>query len=74
MQAFDNKLAEMSHNALSQQDLQFRSFLNKLSHLDNLNLNRVEQFHFNAHYMPLTSESGFHSALAFLPRSSRFKP
>ena len=86
---FDNKLADMSPDALKKQDSQFQDFLKKLSFIDETELNRNEQislliqqrnlqnnideYRFNAHYMPLTSESSFHSSLAFLPRSSRFK-
>jgi uncharacterized protein (DUF885 family) len=86
---FDDKLADISPEALAKKDTQFRSFLKKLSHIDKAELNRTEQinlliqqrklqnnidqYSFNAHYMPLTAESGFHSGLAFLPRSSRFK-
>jgi uncharacterized protein (DUF885 family) len=86
---FDNKLADMSPDALKKQDSQFQNFLKKLSFIDETELNRNEQislliqqrnlqnnideYRFNAHYMPLTSESSFHSSLAFLPRSSRFK-
>ena len=86
---FDDKVANFSPKALAEQDSQFRDFLKKLSHINEAGLNRTEQislliqnrklqnhidqYRFNAHYMPLTSESGFHSGLAFLPRSSRFK-
>ena len=86
---FDNKLADMSPDALKDQDSNFRDFLKKLSFIDKTKLNRTEQislliqqrnlqnnideYRFNTHYMPLTSESSFHSSLAFLPRSSRFK-
>jgi uncharacterized protein (DUF885 family) len=86
---FDNKLADISPDALLNQDSQFREFLKKLSLIDKSELNRTEQislliqqrnlqnnideYSFNAHYMPLTSESSFHSSLAFLPRSSRFE-
>jgi uncharacterized protein (DUF885 family) len=86
---FDNKLADVSPDALEKQDSQFRLFLKKLSLIDKTELNRIEQislliqqrnlqnhidqYRFNAHYMPLTSESSFHSSLAFLPRSSRFE-
>lgn len=86
---FDNKLADMSPDALKKQDSRFQDFLKKLSFIDETELNRNEQislliqqrnlqnnideYRFNAHYMPLTSESSFHSSLAFLPRSSRFK-
>ena len=80
---FDDKLADISPEALAKHDIQFRGFLKKLSHIDKAELNRTEQinaliqqrklqnhidqYRFNAHYMPLTAESGFHSGLAFLP-------
>jgi uncharacterized protein (DUF885 family) len=86
---FDDKLANISPKALAEQDTQFREFLKKLSHINGAELSRsqqislliqqrqlqehIDQYRFNAHYMPLTSESSFHSGLAFLPRSSRFK-
>jgi hypothetical protein len=56
-----------------------------LHNIDKGQLNRVEQLVnstttkpyrpilLKAHYMPLTSGSSFHSVLAFLPRTSRFK-
>lgn len=86
---FDNKLADMSPDALKKKDSQFQNFLKKLSFIDETELtrneqislliqqrnlqNNIDEYRFNAHYMPLTSESSFHSSLAFLPRSSRFK-
>lgn len=86
---YDDKLADFSSEALTNKDLQFREFLKQLAQLDNGQLSRseqislliqqrrlqnyVDQYSFNAHFMPLTAESGFHSGLAFLPRSSRFK-
>lgn len=86
---FDDKLADISPKALAEQDSRFRKFLKQLSHINSAGLSRsqlislliqqrklqnhIDQYYFNAHYMPLTSESGFHSGLAFLPRSSRFK-
>jgi len=86
---YDNRLADISPSALEKQDAQFREFFKKLSLIDKTKLSRTEQislfiqqrnlqddidkYSFNAHYMPLTSESSFHSSLAFLPRSSRFK-
>ena len=33
----------------------------------------LAKYQYNAHYMPLTSEGGFHSSLAFLPRGANFK-
>jgi uncharacterized protein (DUF885 family) len=86
---FDDKLSDMSPQSLVKQDTQYRYFLKKLSYINKEQLNRseqisllvqqrqlqnnIDQYRFNAHYMPITSESGFHSNLAFLPRSSRFK-
>ncbi|WP_394227479.1 DUF885 domain-containing protein [Pseudoalteromonas spongiae] len=35
--------------------------------------NSVDEYDFNAHYMPLTSEFGFHSALSFMVSRSSFK-
>jgi uncharacterized protein (DUF885 family) len=86
---FDDKLSDMSPQSLVKQDTQYRDFLKKLSYINKEQLNRseqisllvqqrqlqnnIDQYRFNAHYMPITSESGFHSNLAFLPRSSRFK-
>jgi uncharacterized protein (DUF885 family) len=86
---FDDKLADISPKALAEQDARFREFIKKLSHINTTELSRsqqislliqqrnlqnhIDQYRFKTHYMPLTSESGFHSGLAFLPRSSRFK-
>ncbi|WP_339725806.1 DUF885 domain-containing protein [uncultured Paraglaciecola sp.] len=86
---FDDKLTDISPKALAERDTQFREYLKKLTHIDSAELSRtqqislliqqrklqnhIDQYRFNAHYMPLTSESGFHNDLAFLPRSSRFK-
>ena len=85
---YDDRLADMSPSGLAAQDKQFRIFLKKLSEIDQTKLSRtehitltiqqrrlqnhVDQYHFKAHYIPIKSESGFHSALAFLPRTNRF--
>ena len=34
--------------------------------------NKVDEYQFNAHYMPLTSEYGFHSSLSFMVRGHDF--
>lgn len=34
--------------------------------------NRVDEYRFNAHYMPLTAEGSFHSSLAFMPSYTSF--
>ena len=86
---YDDQLKDLSPQALAAQDAKYRQFLsslhkfdvNKLERQQQISLlmqvrrlqNYVDQYHFNAHYMPITSESGFHSALAFLPKSARFK-
>tara|TARA_R110002167_G_scaffold20405_14_gene74695 strand:+ start:20694 stop:22460 length:1767 start_codon:yes stop_codon:yes gene_type:complete len=86
---YDAQLADMSPLGLAAQDQQYRVFLSRLSQLDSRELNRnaqitlqiqqyhlqndIDQYAYHAHYMPLTSESGFHSELAFLPASMRFK-
>ncbi|MDO6692985.1 DUF885 domain-containing protein [Aliiglaciecola sp. 3_MG-2023] len=85
---FDDQLADISPEGLARQNDQFESFLHKLDNInqeqlprtDQINLlmqryriqNYVDEYHFKAHYVPLTSEYGFHSAMAGLPRSSRF--
>ena len=35
--------------------------------------NSVDEYRFNAHYMPLTAEGSFHSSLAFMPGYTRFE-
>lgn len=86
---FDDKLSDNSPEGLAAEDQQYRLFLTKLSQIEAKSLSRneqitlliqqqklqnnIDQYHYHAHYMPLTSESGFHSDLAFLPRSTRFK-
>ncbi|MCO7250353.1 DUF885 domain-containing protein [Pseudoalteromonas sp. Ps84H-4] len=53
---------------------------NKLSEENRINLtilrgqvqNSVDEYVFNAHYMPLTSEYGFHSSLSFMISSSDY--
>jgi uncharacterized protein (DUF885 family) len=86
---YDAQLADMSPVGLAAQDQQYRVFLSRLSQLDSRELNRnaqitlqiqqyhlqndIDQYTYHAHYMPLTSESGFHSELAFLPAAMRFK-
>ncbi|MFT2089355.1 DUF885 domain-containing protein [Paraglaciecola sp. 2405UD69-4] len=85
---YDDQLSDISPESLQRQNQQFRSFLDTLDNLDKTSLsqsekisvimqkyrlqNYVDQYNFNSHYMPLTSESSFHSSLAFLPRSIRF--
>lgn len=87
--SFDHKLKDVSPQGLAKQNKQYQLFLKRLVQIDKTKLDRSEQislliqqrqlqnnidkYAFNAHYMPLTAESGFHSRLAFLPQKSRFK-
>ncbi|MGO4893073.1 DUF885 domain-containing protein [Flavobacterium sp. W21_SRS_FM6] len=86
---FDDRLADTSPAGLAAEDAQYRSFLARLATINSAELSRneqitlqvqryrlqdyIDQYAFNAHFMPLTSESGFHSSLAFLPAMTRFK-
>lgn len=86
---YDHKLADMSPSGLAAEDKQYREFMSRLGQLDKNKLDRnaqitlqiqqynlqnyIDQYAFKAHYMPLTSESAFHSSLAFLPATTRFK-
>ena len=86
---YDDKLADNSPQGLAAEDKQYRFFLSSLDKIKTESLSRneqitlliqrqrlqnyIDQYRYHAHYMPLTSESGFHSSLAFLPRTSRFK-
>lgn len=86
---FDDKLSDNSPEGLAIEDQQYRLFLSRLNKIEITTLSRneqitlliqqeklqnyIDQYRYHAHYMPLTSESGFHSGLAFLPRSTRFK-
>ena len=85
---YDDKLSDISPQGLMQQNEQFKAFMAKLEKFDKHELDRtsqinvlmqkrrlknyIDQYRFNAHFMPLTSESGFHSSLASLPQRSRF--
>lgn len=86
---YDDQLEDISPEALAVQDKQYKVFLSELDKIDPTSLSRpqqithlmqrrslqehVDQYQFHAHFMPLTSESGFHSVLAFLPKSARFQ-
>lgn len=66
-QQFLKRLQAVDDNALNHQQK-----ISKLMQLRELQ-NDIDLYRFNAHYMPITSESGFYSALAFLPASAPFK-
>ncbi|WJG09498.1 DUF885 domain-containing protein [Aliiglaciecola sp. LCG003] len=85
---YDDQLADLSPSALLAQNQRFSSFLAQLQQVDKSMLERTEQinllmqiyrvqdyvdnYRFNYHYVPLTSEYGFHSSLAGLPQTVQF--
>lgn len=86
---YDDKLSDNSPASLAKQNEVYQGFLSKLHEIDKQSLsrteqinllmqlrevqNKIDQYSFNAHYVPLTSEYGFHSSLGSLPRSMRFR-
>ena len=64
---FQKQLAAIDVASLSEQD--------QINHaiISSQVANTVDEYRFNAHYMPLTSEFGFHSALSFMVSNSSFK-
>jgi uncharacterized protein (DUF885 family) len=86
---YNAQLKDMSFAALKAENLTDQQFLEQLNQLNEAKLshqqkisklmqarelqNAMDLYRFNAHYMPITSESGFYSALAFLPASAPFK-
>ncbi|MDF2179294.1 DUF885 domain-containing protein [Aliiglaciecola sp. CAU 1673] len=85
---YDHLLPDVSAEGLEKQWKKAKSYLTQLDkiagkELDstsriNLLMQRyrlqdlVDQYEYKAHLMPITSEYGFHSSLAFLPRTSKF--
>lgn len=85
---YDDQLVDKSAEALSKQDKQMQHFLKALNQIDNAELDRtsqinllmqkrriknyVDEYRFKAHFVPITSEFGFHSSLAGLPRTAKF--
>ena len=81
-------LANLSPQFLEQKNEKNQSFLAKLKQIDVASLdeqnqinhaiitsqvqNTVDEYRFKTHYMPLTSEFGFHSALSFMVSRSSF--
>jgi len=86
---YDDQLSDISPKALKSQNKRFEGFLSELNAIDKqalqrtdqINLlmqiyrvkNNVDSYRFNAHYVPLTSEYGFHSGIAGLPKSAKFR-
>lgn len=86
---FDDRLKDLSPENLKQQDTRYRAFMQRLDSIEPTSLSRseqitlhmqkrrlqnyIDQYAFKAHYVPLTSEYGFHSALAVLPSRAKFR-
>ena len=82
-------LLDMSPQALLERQQQRLAWQARLQQLDSSKLseqnqinhailsyrlaNEIDEYQFGAHMMPLTSESGFHTSLGFLPQYSSFK-
>ncbi|WP_435276716.1 DUF885 domain-containing protein [Psychrobium sp. nBUS_13] len=64
---FQKLLAAIDVASLSEQD--------QINHaiISSQVANAVDEYRFNAHFMPFTSEFGFHSALSFMVSNSSFK-
>jgi len=85
---FNHKLPDMSPEALEKRNQQRVAFLQKLNTIKKNELDRqqqisllvqkraledeIDKYNYRAHYMPLTSEYGFHSSLARLVPSTIF--
>ena len=85
----NDKLEDNSPAALKLQAKQYQTFLQQLHDIDYSALprseqitykvqeyylkNAIDQYTFNAHYMPFTSESGFFSSLTFLTSVHQFQ-
>jgi uncharacterized protein (DUF885 family) len=86
---YNAQLKDLSFAALKVENLRNEQYLQRLNQLNHTNLshqekisqllqarelqNAMDLYRFNAHYMPITSESGFYSSLAFLPASAPFE-
>ncbi len=86
---YDDKLSDISPQALKVKNSRFEEFLGQLNTIDKEALSRPEQinllmqryrlqnyvdnYRFKSHYVPLTSEYGFHSSIAGLPKTAKFR-
>ncbi|EKE85299.1 DUF885 domain-containing protein [Idiomarina xiamenensis] len=86
---FDGQLQDMSPAAVKARYEKQKGWLEQLQAVDVSQLNEqnqinhamlvygikndVDEYRFNAHYMPLTAEGSFHSSLAFLPSYHPFR-
>lgn len=82
------QLADLSPENLARQQQQALQFMQQLNAIDKAQLdvsaqishsiqtlrlqNHIDEYRFNGHYLPFTSESGFYSSLAFLPNTHKF--
>lgn len=85
----DHLLPDLSKQTLNTQHQQFLTFQAELALIDDTQLstqgrinkimqryrlaNTVDEYRFNAHYIPITSEYGFYSAMASLPYVADFR-
>ena len=86
---YDDQLADFSAQTLADNYQQHQTFMTALDAIDSTSLTRTEQinllmqkyrlqnhidrYRYKAHYVPITSEYGFHSRLASLPRTAKFR-
>lgn len=82
------RLPDMSPEALEKKQQKRQHLLEQLQQVDQNSLNEqqainyqilvyelqdaIDEYRFGAHYMPLTSESGFHSSLGFMASGTEF--
>lgn len=87
--AAPGELLDMSDAALAQRQQQRLNWQQKLQQVDVKQLseqdkinhailsyrlaNDIDEYRYQAHLMPLTAESGFHTSLGFMPQRSSFK-
>lgn len=89
VEGYDHLLPDISPDTLAAQNEKWIRFVEQLNAIDadalgqedrisllmqqyRLN-NKIDQYRFNAHWVPITSEYGFHSAMSSLPGSVMFK-
>jgi len=83
-----HQLADMSPQALALKNTRFKQFISQLDNIDRATLNHddkinmlilrgqlqelVDSYRFNQHYMPLTSEYGFHAGVSNIKGEYKF--
>ncbi|WP_434532958.1 DUF885 domain-containing protein [Alteromonas arenosi] len=84
---YDDRLTDISADALALRNKQFQTYLAALDNIDHAQLNQseittllmqqyriqnyVDQYRYKQHFVPITSEYGFHSSLAQIPGQAR---